>query len=294
MPENEGELQVDSLYLRKGKDCIEKLNYDSARIYLLKSAESNDTPIKTESYLYLNFIETRLQNYDIALHYLEQYHKNAMLLFYRAIEIEDSVRNHKENIDNIIYSIDRQNKTKLQLVILFCVILLLIILLLIYLQQKDLFIFSKRRTVELEKLNSAIQSKKDVSQSLSYNAYLLQAKIFEQTPIYAEIKELEKQNKGRDMRVLSYEKQDQLQRELDSLFENFQEDLRGIDAKLTQNDIKLCCLSLLPINSFAKALCFGSTEINIIKQRKYHIKKKMSEESDNVLLFDFIFSVRRK
>lgn len=284
----------DSLYLRKGIEFIEKLDYDSAAIYLLKSANSDNIPIKTESYLYLNFIETRLQNYDIALNYLEQYHKNAMLLFHRSLEIEDSVRNHKENIDNIIYSISRQNKTRLYVVIFLCVILLTIILLMIYLQHKGLSVFSKRKKAELEKLNSAILSKKDINQSLSYNTYLLQAEIFKQTTIYAEIKELEKQDKSKNIKVLTYEKQDHLQRELDTLFENFQKDLRCINTRLSQNDIKLCCLSLLPINSFGKALCFGSTEINVIKQRKYYIKKKMTEESDNTLLFDFIFSARKE
>lgn len=290
----ESDLPQNSLHLLKGKECIETLDYDSARVYLLQSANSTDISVKTESYLYLNFIETRLENYDIALHYLELYHKNAMLLFHRSLDIQDSIRNHKEKIDNIIYSIDRQHRTRLYIVLFLCVSLIAIILLMIYLQQKGPSAFSKKKRDELKKLDTAIQSKKDISQLLSYNSYLLQAEIFKQTPIYSEIKELEKQKKSNSLKVLTYGKQDCLQRELDTLFENFQKDLSAVNSKLTQNDLKLCCLSLLPLNSFSKALCFGSTETNVIKQRKYYIKKKMTEESDNSLLFDFIFSTRKE
>ncbi|WP_294081352.1 hypothetical protein [Proteiniphilum sp. UBA5384] len=284
----------DSLYLRKGKDCIERLDYDSARVYLLQSANSTDIPVRIESYLYLNFIEIRLENYDIALNYLELYHKNAMLLFQRSIEIEDSVRNQKDNIDNIFSSIRRQNKVRLFFVILSSLILLIVIVFLFYISQKRVSVYSTRKKKELEKLNSTIQTKKKLHKSLAYNSYLLQAEIFKQIPIYTEIKELECQDRSKNVRVLTYEKQDHLQRELDIHFANFQRDLCTIHAKLTQNDLKLCCLSLLPLNSFAKALCFGSTEVNVIKQRKYYIKKKMTEDSDNILLFDFIFSARKE
>lgn len=287
-------LSQDSLSLRMGIDFIERKEYDSARVYLLRSAESAEIPIKTESYLYLNFIETRLQNYDVALLYLELYHKNAMLLFHRSLEIEDSIRNHKESIDHMVSSLDRHNRIRLHVVIFLSVMLLSVVFLLIYLQYKGLSIFSKRKKKELDQLNETILSRKDVHQSLCYNAYLIQSEIFKETQIYKEIKVLEKQDRTRDVKVLTYEKQAQLQREFDRYFENFQRDLHGMDVKLSENDIKLCCLSLLPVSSFGKALCFGSTEINVIKQRKYYLKKKMTEDSDNKLLFDFIFSVRKE
>lgn len=285
-------IHSDSLDLQKGIYYVEKSEYDSARYFLLKSAESPSIPIKTESYLYLNFIETRLQNYDLALVYLEQYHKNAMLLFNRALEAEDSIKNHKDNINETINSIENQSKKELRIIIIFCVILVLIIFLLIYLQQKKLFIFSNHRKAELDRLNSVIQLKIKKKQSLSYDAYLLQAETFKQTAIYAEIKDLETQQRNRNAKVLTNEKQHQLKQEIDRIFKNFQDELNGCGAKLTENDIKLCCLSLLPLSSYAKALCFGSTETNITKQRKHYIKKKMTEDSDNSLLFDFIFSLK--
>jgi hypothetical protein len=293
-------LSRDTLWLRKGKEWLRKgidfteSDYDSARVYLLRSARSADIPVKTESYLYLNFIETRLQNYDVALIYLEEYHKNAMLLFHRSLEIEDSVRNHRENIDSRIYSIDRQNRANLLLILLFSLIPAASIILMIRSQRKRPIPSPKEKTAGTEKPDPAIQTEKEAICSVNSNAYHLQAEMFRQTPIYAEIKELEKQHRDQYVRVLTYEKQDQLQRELDRFFGNFQEDLRRLDARLSRNDIKLCCLSLLPVNSFAKALCFGSTEINIIKQRKYYIKKKMTEESANTQLFDFIFSARKE
>lgn len=283
-------IHLDSLNLQKGIKFIEQMNYDSARYYLLKSAESENIPIKTESYLYLNFIETRLKNHELALTYLEQYHKNAMLLFNRALQAENAIKNREENISDIIYSIEYQNKRKLFFIIVFCLILLTIIFLLMYIRQKDLFIFTKRKKAELDDLDFTIKLKTDENKSISYNSYLLQADIFKQTSIYSEIKLLESQQKDRNTKVLTNEKQDQLQQELNRIFENFQNELNTSCAKLTSNDIKLCCLSLLPLSTYGKALCFGSTETNIIKQRKHYIKKKMTKESNNSALFYFIFS----
>lgn len=114
-----------------------------------------------------------------------------------------------------------------------------------------------------------------------------------QTSIYRKIRQLENKNKNRkDISILTYEKQDHLQRELKRSFSDFMKDLEKCGAKLTTNDIKLCCLSLLPLTAPGKAICFGACETNGIKQRKHYIKKKMAKESDNRSLFDFIFTPR--
>jgi|GEM_PF-6481575 hypothetical protein len=291
-PENAFEIHSDSLDLQAGIASIERQEYDSACYYLLKSAESENIPIRTEAYLYLNFIETRLHNYDTALLYLEQYHKNAMLLFNRAMEAERVVQDQKEDFNSIVNVIENQSKRRRILIGIFIAALLIVVFMVICREHKKYLIFSGKKNRELKQLTSEIKLKMEEKQAIGYSSYLLQADIFKQTPIYATIKQLEKQQENGQCRVLTYERQDLLEKELDRVFENFQKELCEIDANLTANDIKLCCLSLLPLSTYAKAVCFGSTETNIIKQRKHYIKKKMTQESDNVLLFDFIFSPR--
>jgi hypothetical protein len=80
--------------------------------------------------------------------------------------------------------------------------------------------------------------------------------------------------------------------ELAARFADFAATLREGWPTLTTGDVKLCCMSLLPLTPFARALCFGSTETNIIKQRKHTIKKKLAADTRGRALFDFIFEAR--
>jgi hypothetical protein len=49
-------------------------------------------------------------------------------------------------------------------------------------------------------------------------------------------------------------------------------------------------LSLAGLSSFGRALCFGSTETSIVKQRKHKIKRKMATNEGGRQLFEFIYS----
>ncbi|MBF6628680.1 MAG: hypothetical protein ITG04_09305 [Proteiniphilum sp.] len=285
-------LHADSLELLEGIASIKREDYEKARTYLLKSAESENITVRTESYLYLNYIETRLKNYEKALIYLEHYHKNAMSLFTMANDAQREALYQKQELNSILLTMEDQHKRRWVLSVALSIVLLGVFLMWIYLERKKVYFFFRKKKRELDRLTSDIQSKEDERSTISYHTYLLQADIFMQTPIYGEIKQLEKQQKSRECRVLTNSKQEQLQQELGRIFEFFQHDLNNLGANLTANDIKLCCLSLLPLSTYSKALCFGSTETGIIKQRKHYIKKKMKQESDCALLFDFIFSPR--
>lgn len=284
-------IYLDSLNLQYGKEFIEKVDYAEARDYLLESTKSENIPIRTESYLYLNFIETRLQNWDMALIYLEEYHKSAMLLYNRAVQAEKDVHRQKDSLNNIFHLIENQERTKWVTLAVIMIVLVIIIFILVR-DHKRLLVFSKKERKELKKITSEIQKKRDEKKAISLSSYLLQADIFEKTSIYTEIKHFEEQQNSIECPVLTYDKQDQLNEELGRIFKDFQFALREINAKLTDNDIKLCCLSLLPLSNYGKAVCFGSTETSIIKQRKHYIKKKMTQDSDELLLFNFIFNSR--
>lgn len=81
--------------------------------------------------------------------------------------------------------------------------------------------------------------------------------------------------------------------ELAETFSDFATTLRNTYPALTAGDVKMCCLSLLPLSPFGRALCYGSTETNIIKQRKHTIKKKLSADAPGHALFDLIFEARQ-
>lgn len=110
--------------------------------------------------------------------------------------------------------------------------------------------------------------------------------------MYARIAELERQAADRRAQVLSHSWQEVLDRELAGIFAEFIAALHAVRPSLTAGDVKLCCLSLVPMSTFGRALCFGSTETNIIKQRKHKIKRKLTTDDGGRQLFEFIFTLR--
>lgn len=286
---------ADSVLLQQGIAYLGNNEYDEARKCLLQSAESEDIAIKAESYLYLNSLEMRLENYQQAFIYLEEYHRQAIALYNRALEAEKSIRSHKDDIDLAIRDFDNlknRNNTFKNFAILIALIVVFAILVYVLGNRKKNILLNKGKK-DLEKLDHAIEQKKKETKSIEYEHYLVQAEVFMQTVIYKEIVELGKQQRDKHVKVLSYQKQDILKKELDKYFDKFIRQIQEISPNLTENDVKLCCLSLLPLDAFPKALCYGSTEVNIIKQRKHQIKKKMAITPANTEFFAFVFDVRK-
>jgi len=279
------------IYLQKGISFIQENQLDSAHRYLLISSESSYVPIKVNSFFYLNFIEVYLGNYEQSIIYLEQYHNNANILYNQANRDETSAK-QQEDLQKILSTIKQENKKTSYYIGALVLVFSLIIGLLLYFQNKKRGISFKQKKEELNKLESTIDQKRKESQAIDYNKFLIEADVFKNIPIYFEIKQMELLKKDNYTKVLTYEKQLQLQEEIEKFFPNFIQELKNAETNLTSNDIRLCCLSLLPLTVFTKALCFGSTETNIVKQRKYQIKKKMTESND-ILLFNFIFVSRK-
>ena len=104
---------------------------------------------------------------------------------------------------------------------------------------------------------------------------------FRQIAIYAKIKDLSQS--------LNYEEQRILEDEIQSHFICFTHNLRQLCPAITRKEIFICCLSFY-FSMKTIALCFGYTSTNTIRQHKIRIKNKMTVDSDNAFLFDFIFS----
>ncbi len=151
------------------------------------------------------------------------------------------------------------------------------------------FVRRERRPKETQNAASIPKavSEHDIS---DWQRYLADAETFKQTDIWSELLSLAAQKPGREARVLSSARQEVLDGELARLFPDFSARLRSDYPALTAGDVKLCCLSLVPLSTFARALCFGSVESNIIKQRKHTIKKKLCTDARGRALFEFIFN----
>ena len=280
----------DFIPLQKGIYFLKENQLDSARRYFLESSISENVPIKVKSFFYLNFIEIHLGNYEQSIVYLEQYHNNAIIIYNQANE-DKSNSKQQEELQKILSSIKHENKKISYYIGVLIISFIIVVCYLLYLQNKKEWIFFKQKKEELKKLDATIHLKKEKSQTIGYNNFLIEADVFKKSPVYSDIKHLTSSKK--DTKVLTYAKQKQLETEIENIFPNFIQELKNSKSNLTSNDIKLCCLSLLPLTTLAKALCFGSTETNIIKQRKHIIKKKMTKESDNVPLFNFIFTFKK-
>lgn len=274
-----------TVHLNEGIRLWKEKDFEAARQHLRLSSGSEDVLVRAESFFYLNALEMELQNYDSARVYLQEYHHEALDIFYQAVEAEKEIRLHKENIS---FEIEVFNKSRNRNIIALALFggLAIVLIEILYLRGR---LLSKHRAEGNKARDNSPEE--DQAFKLTCQSYLIQAEVFKQTPVYAEIIVLAEQKRNADTKILNFSRQEVLNEELRRVFSEFIKNLKE-HYPLTDNDIKLCCLSLLPLSTFSKALCYGSTEVNIIKQRKHHIKKKMGRNSEGILLFGFIFESR--
>ncbi len=236
---------ADSVALVEGLRLYEAEHYEQARERLLVSAASADSEVRAESFLYLNALEMELGNWDAARPWLEKYHAEIT----------------RQSVERAVAQVNRRHNTIIGVI---CGVLLL-----------GLGAFLLRHRV---------RTKPRVKMA-EYEQFRAEAEAFRRTEIYSEIVALASQGeRGREAKVLSLARQEVLNGELKRVFAGFRERLRHDFPALTVGDVNFCCLSLAGLSTFARALCFGSTETNIVKQRKHKIKAKM-----NPATFAFVF-----
>jgi hypothetical protein len=266
---------ADTVALTEGLRLYGEGEYELAREQLMRSAGSKSTYIRAESFLYLNALEMDLGNWDEARGWLERYHAEAVKLFRQTVDVEERITIHREETERSIASL------RWLVAGIVCVVVSMAAL---ALREHG------RRTAGKEP--AAPSAAPDGMEQAEWGKYLEGAGAFMQTPIYAGITELERQTPDRRARVLPLSRQEALDAALAEHFSGFAEQLRAACPALTAGDVKLCCLSLVPLSTFGRALCFGSTETNIIKQRKHKIKQKLTADEAGRQLFGFIFAQR--
>ncbi len=274
---------ADTLALVEGLRLFEEGRYDLAREQLEVSARSSGSQIRAESYLYLNALEMELGNYDAARPWLEKYHAETVRLLRGAAEASARVAEQTARLR-------RRQDTLIVGVLVFVVL------------SVGAVIFFVRRRRELPgraaSLDDGSVARLDDGSVAGLDPedrarWMAAAETFRRSAIYDEVTALASQKPGREARVLTAPRQDALDAELAAVFADFASHLRTVCPSLTSGDVKLCCLSLLPLSPFGRALCWGSTETNIVKQRKHTIKKKLCLDPVGRALFNFIFDARK-
>lgn len=100
---------------------------------------------------------------------------------------------------------------------------------------------------------------------------------FKETPIYKKIEALSSQKKGKkesDVRILLSEEQTQLRATIREIYKDYIIHLKNSYPQYTEDDCMFACLSLLGLDDFTLALCFGNFDTRIVVQRRYRMKKK--------------------
>lgn len=100
---------------------------------------------------------------------------------------------------------------------------------------------------------------------------------FKETPIYKKIEALSSQKKGKkksDVRILLAEEQTQLRATVREIYKDYIIHLKNSYPQYTEDDCMFACLSLLGLDDFILALCFGNFDTRIVVQRRYRMKKK--------------------
>ena len=124
------------------------------------------------------------------------------------------------------------------------------------------------------------QSKKQLIELLNvivYNHYVN----FKQTEIYTKA--------INSTRTFNYTEQALLKKEIYTCFKDFIYTLSHLCPKITRTETVICCLSF-HLTMKEISLCLGYVSTDTIRQHKFRIKTKMTINSDNSFLFDFIFS----
>jgi tetratricopeptide (TPR) repeat protein len=317
----------ENTFLNVGTIFFYMQQYDSARHYLLLGTESNYIYTQAASYVFLEKLENLLGDYKKAYYYSDKYNEMRAIIESSEKTSEINNINHKYNIEAIVSKLEVQHKIKHGIILISSLFFLVILVCFFIVRDKKKKIKQQNQEKELlQKEKKLLQKEKELT-TLKTEIKLIQGDITEykqdkvelnnyqklvlatksdlivllkqitdiqsekirKTEIFSRIEYLSSQAKNNPPKILSYQEQDIMKKEISHIFDAFINSLRENCLLLTEEDTLFCCLSILKFSNLTLSLCFGSSDTNKIKQRKFRIKEKMTKETDNSFLFDFIF-----
>lgn len=305
-------------YLNKGQIFISTQQCDSARHYL-NLAKDQDNIYSRASYSYSLYSLAKLtEDYKEANGYLEQYQEklDSIEQIERTTDIRVVAHKHAYEMDNQRMKTEYKRRTRF-----YSLLSLLTLFAVISFHQyqnkkkKKKALFQQQQLEkmqdELKHINSLIEDKEAAISTLkadkeeaknNISSYILQIdscekelfdfrerelelqkKLFFKTSIYKRIIVLGKQNISRkkDMKVLTCKERQNLDFLIKDIFGVFIHKLKAKCPSLTEEDLLFCCLSKLDFSIQLISLCFGITDTNSIRQRKYRIKKKLASNDES-------------
>lgn len=324
--------EMERNYLVLGEAYIVQRQYDSARYYLNRSATANDIYTKATSQYRLHELEVLLENYKDAIQHLVEFQTTSDSILETKYKAKTEKLAYQYNVERAVYEANTQNKiANLILAGLFLILFLFTVIFFIWrdkkrqlqkkekekeilniqkeilkkekeigqLQQKlniantNLSAFKEFET-DIAQYEQQIEKKKEELFQLLTTDINNGCERFKKRPIYKRIIELSDQEKDKDTKILTYSEQEMLDREMNKIFSYFITEIKNSFPSLTDDDIKMCCLSLLKLDTNTISLCFAVSGANAIKQRRSRIKRKMTNDSGNTLMYNFVFSAVKK
>lgn len=299
--------QADSSsYFHNLGDCFLEIHcLDSAEFYLKKAYNGN---LKTSSSASLSLAEVAQEkkDYQLALTYYLNYISLIDSIF---------ATNQASNIERLSYKYEakadilRKEKEMQQSIFFIVLAFVLVILLSIIIMQMILrkrkiaqLIYEKetirlndkliilqsdiaKTEAEIETLRQIHSDDQDkirekeklVSKMIDEKAEIRNF-IFSNTPIYHLIQKLSKQDREdkKNIRVLNLKEQETLRKTVSEIYSEHISYLRTTYNKMSEDDILYSCLQLCKFDDYTIAYCFGNTNKQIVVQRRFRLKEKMT------------------
>lgn len=157
--------------------------------------------------------------------------------------------------------------------------------------QNELLILQQSTNSENDK--KEIIEKKEEELELMRNKLLeLHIKLFKSTHIGQKILQIDNNAKQKEkINILKATERDEMTKNLDDIFKDIIYHLLKQVPALTREDCYFCCLSLLGLSTQAMAACFGYSDRQVIRQRKYRIKQKMEQSDSSSYWYKRLFDV---
>lgn len=312
-------------YLVKGEILNKLHRLDSVEYYLQKSIQSENIYGKATGYYELHNYYKSIGNLEKALEYVNLYQNEMDSINNVAFDNETQALIYKYNVEKAVMNIRNQNE-KILIILVSCFIFVSLILCIISIirnrkrklkeieteakiletkseilkKEKDIRNLQDKitafRTNFEERESEVISNYKEIIGIKENELFLLmkkdlrdQCSSFQKTKISQSIIDLSQQEKNKNIKILTYIQQEDLKKEINKSFKRFVIELKEAFPSLSEDDILLCCLSVLGLSLHTISLCFTVSGTNTIKQRRHRTKTKMLDDNPNSFLINFIF-----
>lgn len=308
-------------YLNKGALFNLMDQYDSAKYYLSLSLQSSNIFVRTSAYDELSKLAKKQEDYENAYLYLYQYQEayDSIMEVNHATDIRTI--DHKYNTRLAVTNLINHHRVRMVVIITSFILIIILIISIVTVQNQRKKLERKKREQEILKketemanlmyqitttrntilklqqrenkeiidLQQEIKIKEEELTSLQIRIEKLRDNFITVNPIYKHIMQLTRKGEGENVKMLSLEKREELKRVINTVYVDFIEELKTVCPSLTDEDIFFCCLAKMNLPVTAIRICAGYLQTGSARQRKFRIKKKMTEETNNLQLYNSIF-----